>query len=449
MKWSHLFGVAAVFLGTSAAWSDVTAKATYKSGGETTTSTVYLSKQRQRFEYSGGVKLIRQADKRRVIEIDDEAKSWVAAPLDTPQNLAVRKGGVVSVTTTVVDTGETKPVLGFTARHLKITTVTASGPGTCQPRQETVETDGWYVDIEYPDVTAGDAPASGCSDEIKSQTVGTAKPGYPVSFTNKTVREKGEPATFSMEVSELSIAPIDPAMFEPPAGYSERQTVAAMAAARPKPSGVVRIGVLPLADRTERQLALSSMDARLSQLLTSNQLQGVMIASAADAQNAHCDYVLETEVSAITKSAVGQVTGKVLKVGGLLSRGGSKPPAQDGTGATLSFRLTPVGQAEPVLASSAAGKNGSALNLSTAVQLAQLASYITPMGMMMRSYGGFGMLGMPGMGGGSLGGPNMALSLLSGFDHQSGATASPEAAAVGAALASEAQAVTAKLKSGS
>lgn len=448
MKWSYLFGAATVCLSTSVAWSDVTVKATYKSGGEVTTSTVYLSKERQRFEYSGGVKLIRQGDQRRIIEIDDEAKSWVAAPLDVPRNLALRKGGVVSVTTTVVDTGETKPVFGFTARHLKITTVTASGPGTCQPRQETVDTDGWYVDIEYPDVSAGDPPASGCSDEIKSQTVGSTKPGYPVSFTSKSVRGNQEVATFSMEVTELSLAPIPPALFEPPAGYTERKTVAAMAAARPKPAGVLRIGVLPLADRTERQLALTSTDARLSQLLTSNELQGVMLASAADAQASHCDYILETEVSAITKSAVGQVTGKVLKVGGLLSRGGSKPPAQDGTGATLNFKLTRVGQTEPVLASSAVGKNGSALNLSTAIQLAQMASYVTPMGMMMRSYGAFGMFGTQ-MGGGGLGGLNMGLSLLRGFEQHSSAPASPEAAAVSSALDGEAQAVAAKLKSGS
>lgn len=445
MKWSLLFAAAAVWLATPVSWSDVTVKATYKTGGETTTSTTYLSKDRQRFEYGGGIKVIRQADKQRMIEIDDEAKSWVAMPMEPPKDSPARKGGIVTVTTTVVDTGETKPVLGFAARHLKITTVTAAGPGTCQPRQETLETDGWYVDIEYPDVSAADPAVGGCTDEIKYQAIGGIKPGYPVSFTSKAVRDKGEAATFSMEVSELSTAPIAPALFEPPAGYAERKTVAAMAAARPKPVGVLRVGVLPLADRTERQLALASLDARLSQLLTTNALQGVMVASAADAQAAHCDYILQTQVSAITKSAVGQVTGKVLKVGGLLSRGGSKPPAQDGTGATLDFQLTQVGQAQPVLASSAAGKNGSALNLSTAIQLAQIASYVTPMGMMMRSYGAFGMFGSQ-MGGGGLGGLNMGLSMLRGFEQHSTVPASPETAAVSAALEGEAQAVAAKLK---
>lgn len=449
MRRCYLLAAAAVWFGTTPAWGDVTAKSIYKTGNETATSTVYLSKDRQRFEYDGGVKLIRQADKQRMIEIDDQAKSWVAAPIEKPQDSPGRKGGVVTVTTTIVDTGETKPVLGFTARHFKSTTVTAAGPGTCQPRQEKVETDGWYVDVEYPDVPAADPPPTGCTDEYRYQTVGGAKPGYPVSLTSKATRGNGETTTFSMEVTEFSVAPIPPALFEPPADYAERKTVAALAAARPKPNGVARIGVLPLGNRTEYQLTLTSLEVRLAQLLTNNQLQGVVLASPAEADTSHCDYVLETQVSAITKSAVGQVTGRVLKVGGMLSRSGSKPPAQDGTGATLSFRLTRPGQAEPVLTSSVIGKNGSALNLSTAIQLAQLASFATPLGMMMRSYGGFGMFASQLMGGGGLGSPNAGLAMMLHMEQSSSkAPASPEAAAVAAALDSESHSVAAKLKPG-
>jgi hypothetical protein len=446
MTRSYLFSAAALWLATSVAWSDVTAKAVYKSGTDTSTSTVYLSHDRQRYDFGGGIQLIRQADKQRIIEIDQEAKSWVAMPL-SPQDSPGRKGGTVTVTTTVTDLGETKPVLGFSARHLKTTTVTAAGPGTCQPRQETVETDGWYVDIEYPEVPITDLQTNQCVDEVRYQTVGGPKPGYPVSFTSKTLRPNGEAVTISMEVTELSIAPIPAALLEPPADYTERKTVAALATARPKPAGVVRIGILPVADRTERQIPMASMDAKLAQLLTNNEMQGVVLASAADEENAHCDYVLQTNVSSISKSAVGQVTGHVLKIGGMLSRNASKPPAQDGTSATLDFRLIRTGQPEPVLASTAAGKNGSALNLSTALQLAQIASAVTPMGMMMRSYGGLGMFGSQmGMGGG-FGGPGQGLAMLArGFEQATKTPASPELAAVSAALEGEAHAVAAKLK---
>jgi hypothetical protein len=55
---------------------------------------------------------------------------------------------------------------------------------------------------------------------------------------------------------------------------------------------------------------------------------------------------------------------------GMLSRGAANAPAQDGTEATLRFTVTRLGQDRPALASSVTGKNGSGLNLKTALQLA-------------------------------------------------------------------------------
>jgi hypothetical protein len=450
MKRSYGICAAAILSTAGTAWGDVTVKATYKTGGETTNYVAYLTKTRQRFEYGGSMKLIRRLDRHAVIEIDDETRSWVAIPLE-PQASGGTKGGVVTVATTVVDTGETRTLFGLTARHLKTTVVTSAGPGACHPGQETVETDGWYVDIEYPDPAAADPASAGCRDEIRYQNNGAARPGYPVAFTSRTMRDKTE-TTLSGEVTEFSTAAIPESTFEPPSGYTERKSVEAIAAARPKPAGVVRVGVIAVTDSTGQQLAVRPLNARLASMLAGQGVQGVPLASAAEAGEAHCDFILNTEVAGVTKSAVGQVAGKVLKLGGMLSRGGGKAPAQDGTEATLRFTVTRLGQDGPVLSSSATGKNGSALNLKTALQLASLA---TPMGLMVHSMGGgsFGMFAAQwGMRGPGFGAPDPGLAMMfRGLEQTAApaaAPASPEMAAVCAALENEAHAVTAAVKGG-
>jgi hypothetical protein len=450
MKRSYgIFGVA-ILCSAGTAWSDVTVKATYKTGAETTSYVAYLTKTRQRFEYGGSMKLIRRLDRRAVIEIDDETRSWVAIPLE-PAAPGEAKGGVVTVSTTVVDTGETRTLFGLTARRLKTTVVTSAGPGACHPGQETVETDGWYVDIDYPDPASAEQSTAGCRDEIRHQTNGAGKAGYPVAFTSRTIRDKTE-TTLSGEVTELSTAAIPEATFEPPSGYTERRSVEAIAAARPKPAGVVRVGVIAVSDSSGQQLSVGALNARLAAMFAGSAVQGIPLASAAEAEEAHCDFILNTEVAGVTKSAVGQVAGRVLKLGGMLSRGAAKPPAQDGTEATLRFTVTRLGQDRPTLASSATGKNGSALNLKTALQLASMA---TPMGLMMHSMGGgsFGMLAAQrGMGGPGFGAPDPGLAMMfRGLEQTSrpaAGPATPEMSAVSAALENEAHAVTAAVKGG-
>ena len=438
----------AILLSTGTAWCDVTIKTTYKTGAETTSYKAYLAKQRQRFEYDRNIILIRQLDKQRVIEIDEEARSWVAFLIEAPKPGSEAKGGIVTVTSSVVDTGETKNMFGMTARHLKTTVVTSAASGACHPGRETVETDGWYVDIELTDAVDAVAPTQGCKDEVRYEGNGATKRAYPVAFTSRIVREKGEETTISAEVTELSTAAIPESIFEPPAGYAERKSVGDLAAARPKPAGIFRVGVIVLHDSTGQQLAVAQLHARLAAMLSGPGVQGVPLGSAAEAEAAHCDFVLNTEVASVTKSAVGQVAGRVLKFGGMLSRGAGKTPAQDGTEATLQFTLTRFGQTAPALSSSAAGKNGSALNFKTAFQLASFAS---PMGLMMHSAGGgsFGIFASQWMRGSGFGAAEPGLAMmLSGLEQTSRPAAEPassEMQAILAALEKEAQSVKAQV----
>ena len=214
---------------------------------------------------------------------------------------------------------------------------------------------------------------------------------------------------------------------------------------------MVRVGVVAVSDSTGQQLAVGMLNARLAAMLTGPGVQGVPLASAAEADAAHCDFVLNTEVAAVTRSAVGQVAGRVLKFGGMLSRGAAKAPAQDGTEATFHFTVARSGQSEPAVSSSATGRNGSALNFRTALQLASFAS---PMGLMMHSFGGgsFGIFAAQWMRGSGLGAPDPALAMmLRGIEQTSRPTAEPassEMSAVAAALESEGHAVMSRVKGG-
>jgi hypothetical protein len=343
----------------------------------------------------------------------------------------------------------------MTAKHLKTTAITTAGSGTCEPGQEKLETDGWYVDVPYPEAASADTQPVTCKDEVHVETSGP-KPGYPVAYVSTATRGKADPNTMSMNVTELSTDTLPSSFFDPPADYVERKNAGALMAARPKLDGVVRVGVVPINDASGHQLDLAPFHTRLAGLLTGNALQGVPLGAPTEADAAHCDFILQTDVATITKSAVGQVTGHVVRVGSLLSRAGrgggagGGAPAQDGTAATLNFRLMRIGTSEEALASSAAGRNGSALNIRTAIQIAMMVS---PMGMMMHSLGGQGFMTLASHfmsgSGVSAGGGDPALNILFSLLQQpsSAGAASPEMAAVSAALENEAQAVKTKLQS--
>ena len=198
----------------------------------------YVKGKRMRTETRMGGNVVavslQQCDLGRMVQINDATRKYFvmpfsgaeAAPAASAPAAKPRKGGVVNVTTTIVDTGERKQVHGMTARHIKTTMVYEPGPGACTQTKATIETDGWYVDIDgYGDGCGASASAGmsgmggdGCQDEIRTKTIGTAKLGYPVSATVST-GVAGASMTF--EAVELSKETLDAAMFEIPAGYTQ------------------------------------------------------------------------------------------------------------------------------------------------------------------------------------------------------------------------------------
>jgi len=265
-------------------------------------------------------------------------------------------------------------MFGYTARRLKGSTEYQTSPDACQKGGQRTETDGWYIDLKYgvecQTAYAGDMKAMyrrpGCQDEIRVKQVGGAKAGYPVLVTTKMYNEDGSFTTTTREVVELSRSPLDPALFEVPAGYTEASSYAQMSGATsgqtgaddnevsgagsnagtaggappssstaaagpgPKKPGVVRIGVvLP---RTQMERNTSGMDVAtavrntLAQQLNSPAVEVAALEARdpqqieAEAGRKECDYVLYTSV--VQKKGGGGGFGGFLKKAAPVAVGG-------------------------------------------------------------------------------------------------------------------------------
>lgn len=149
-----------------------------------------------------------------------------------------RKKGLLTATTTVVDTGERREMFGLTARHIKTTTVWTATPRTCDSAAMTSETDGWYTDLFYgidcsADLSGSLSPphlaGSGkCFSDyavkkgywLEQKRIGPASLGYPLIETRTSYDDKGRLQTMTEEVVELSTNALDASLFDVPAGFT-------------------------------------------------------------------------------------------------------------------------------------------------------------------------------------------------------------------------------------
>ena len=215
-------------------------------GGQASESTTMIRGKRERSEMKlgGGMDIINitQCDLKRTVQLSDTAKKYVVTPLDAGGSDGASAssrsaggspstgGGVVTYTTTSIDTGERRDMFGFKARHVKTTTTIQSSPDACNPMNQKIERDGWYIDFSYglqcdinrEQMMGGQFAPGGCRDRYQFKQVGTGRDGYPLIETTTMYGPDGQVMfTASKEVVELSREPLDPALFDVPAGYTE------------------------------------------------------------------------------------------------------------------------------------------------------------------------------------------------------------------------------------
>jgi hypothetical protein len=345
---------------------------------------------------------------------------------------------VVTVTTTIMDTGERKTAFGLQARHVKTTIDKQPAPGACDPAKQHIEMDGWYVDLAMPAPSASDvAPQQvpvgvGCVDEIKATQNGDPKVlGFPIGYSTTIVGDDGKPNVVSMEITELEVTNLDATLFDVPSGMTEAGNLQALTKAisdadetklaqqltaqtPPTPAvqntpGAPLVGVPEVVNKTTQQIDTRALRGRLVSELADAKLNAAPLAGSqadiAQVAGSHgYDYVLVAEITDLKVSKAGGGLGGVLKAASKVAGGGT---AQDPTEAAVTIKLVqPDGKAR--YTTTAKGKDGG-FDMKTGLGVAKFAGtmYMNMMtGKMMMNalnqsmtgnLGGMGMLGNPAM----------------------------------------------------
>jgi hypothetical protein len=352
----------------TAASADLKIKTRTTVMGHSTESTVYIKGARERREMSFGGHAasvtITQCDQKRMVTISGNQCSVIqmggtetSCPV-TPNPRAMahenananaeppRKGGVVTITRNVTDTGERQDMFGYKARHIKTSMVMESTPDACNQSHMKMETDGWYADLSAEFSCAdesyramacgGPGSRSGCSDRIVMKGSGGAAMGYPLKQTTSVMTDKGT-FTTTTEVIEVTTATLEAPLFDAPPGCRTTDMSAMMGGApatsqpepthtpaaaappppptpapkpaatvAPKAAGVVRIGVVKLKDTSNEGLPTDNLRLDLLDEMAHRQLETVPLTAEAPPQDVEaeasakqCDYILYTVVSQV------------------------------------------------------------------------------------------------------------------------------------------------------
>jgi hypothetical protein len=209
--------------------------------GTTIVNTLYLKGARQRTETlyekpsrSDAINwtAIQQCDEKRSFNINERDKLYTSHEIEDWSERAKRArpvsslqlfGSEVTVTIDSIDTGDRRQFTHYIARHVKATTRFEPGPDASTPAS-VEESDGWYIDL--PGLGCQDRASSGFAflsggvrpDRFQFKWLGKAPRGYSIEETLLRT-EAGKKTTIKVELLEISEAPLNPSLFELPAGY--------------------------------------------------------------------------------------------------------------------------------------------------------------------------------------------------------------------------------------
>ena len=381
---------------------DVRMKTVYTAAGQKTESVTYRKGQRERFEF-GDVIVLRQPDLKRTVQIMRAANTYMevadGAQIGPPMpaaapNAPPQTPGVLTVTTTIVDTGERKTVFGLQARHAKVTIDRQPDGPACDATKQHIETDGWYVDLPVPAAQPTPGPgqgpaAAGCVDQVRTAVNGDQNVlGFPISYSTTITGDDGKPNIVAMEITELEITNLDASLFEIPPGMTGAgdlraltqavsnaeetklaEQLAPSAPAVQKTPGMVLVGVADVVNTTTQQVDTRALRGRLVSELAGMKLNASPLAGSqpdlAQAGAHGYDYVLVAEITDLKVSRGGGIGG-ILKSAAKVAGGGS---GQDPTEAAVTIRLMqPDGKARHT--TTAKGKDGGGFDVMNVAKFA-------------------------------------------------------------------------------
>jgi hypothetical protein len=422
---------------------DVRMKTVYTAADQKTESVTYQKGARERFEFGSDVIVLKQHDLKRTVQIMRAANMYMVVPDGAPPAMPVpaaapntppQKPGVVTMNTTIADTGERKTMFGMQARHVKTTIDKQPMPGACDTTKQHIETDGWYVDVplqsQLSDLAPQQPSPGGCVDELKATQNGDPKVlGFPISYSTTITGEDGKPGVVAMEITEFERTSLDAALFDIPPGMNDAgnlqalskamsdvnetklaQELTATAAPVQKIPGAVLVGVPEVVNKTTQQIDTRDLRGRLVSELAAAKLNAAPLAGAqpdlVQQAAAHgYDYVLLVEITDLKVSKAGGGLGGMLKAASKVTGGGGSN--EDPAEAAITLKLVqPDGK--PRLTTTVKGKTGG-LDLKTGLGVAKFAGgmYMNMMTgkmfmgalnpAMAGNLGGLGMLGNPAM----------------------------------------------------
>ncbi len=412
-------------------------KQTISMMGQNMTSTVYVKGSRKRTESSGMMGMggdvadIEQCDMKRNVKVSDKKKMYFIEPFATDDSAPapaskptgpttagkITKGGTVTMTTSINDTGERKQMFGLTARRLKTSMTMQSSPDACSQNDMSIETDGWYVDLPLfscpmampRNPMAGmNEPKRGCMDRTILKSSGGGKLGFAIELTTTMKSGGGEDFSQSISTLEFTKATLDDTLFDVPTGYAVANSsqdlygrpdfsammrgasddeekpsqkpapkmtgVSSMGDTQtPKKSGVIRIGVLIPTNNGGEAISTTNMQTFLAEKLTGGNIEGVAVTSESDARSSNCDFVLSSDFSKLKQSTAGKIGGMFGKVTNT-SVGGNYD-------AQIDFKLVSLKSGQTTLQNKAASKSESNVDRAAEGVLAQEANAVLGLGL--------------------------------------------------------------------
>ncbi|MEO6222303.1 MAG: hypothetical protein ABIP90_03570 [Vicinamibacterales bacterium] len=383
---------------------DVHFTSKYTSGDEATESSTYIKGNRERYEL-GDMILLKQPDQKRTVQISRASNTYLVsadgAPSAPPGSAnpaaAPRPPGVVTIVTTIVDTGERKAAFGHEARHVKTMIDRQPQPGACDPSKLRIETDGWYIDMpKAMSAPKGDdqsVPREGCADEIRSSQNGDPMSlGFPISYSTTLIEvdsKDTQPVVMTMEVTAFEVTKLDTAMFEIPKGLTAAMNAAELSKAVSdanelklgasglpsgvppgKQPGVLRVGVPEVANKTSQTADTRALRTRLIAELEEQKVEAIPMAAAsseelqARAIELGVDYLLLAEITELKASKPGGLT-RVMKTTS------GEDANKDVTEVKMNVQLVAPG-AKPMLSTKTGGKDGG-MGFKTGLGIAKFA----------------------------------------------------------------------------
>jgi len=352
-------------------FADITLKQRVTMSGQKFESTKRIKGQRERTEqhmemadpamaaFMPQIATITQCDLKRRIQINDRKQLYFIEPFETPESEVLpgrpttrpaqpaastqkRKGGTMTMTYSVRDTGERKMMFGLQARHIIMTQEMETSPDSCSgPMKSKIEYDGWYVDFatdfscptSTPTMSPGRTPKPDCTDRMVMRGSGTAPKGMMIEGTMKMYGSDGTVMmTQTTETLELTRETLDPAIFDIPQGYalaSSPQDLYKVTMpssdpgpqSRPQPSR--NTGIVPPAVSAKNiALNITMAPGTSGQSEIDSYLRAKLAERGFRVVPSNAEYALNVQVNQIKESAASKIGGIFGKVTGANTGGG-------------------------------------------------------------------------------------------------------------------------------